>query len=140
MNSYLKHSIYALCNKLVLLSPLLGSQSKSISGGASKYSSSAGQSPLEVINFHDSRFANSVELAVRFGKTLVILEVDTIEPMLYPLIRRDLYTRGPRYVVTIGKECLLTSSIHPCFIKSPYVETAPCNSLRFGFRRQGSRL
>ena len=43
-----------------------------------------------------------VELAVRFGKTLLILEVDGVEPMLYPLCRRDLAHQGPRYVVTVG--------------------------------------
>jgi dynein heavy chain 2 len=58
--------------------------------------------PLEVITQHDSRFANQVELAVRFGKTLVILEVDGVEPMLYPLCRKDLAHQGPRYVVNVG--------------------------------------
>ena len=31
--------------------------------------------PLEVVTHHDPRFSNQVELAVRFGKTLLILEV-----------------------------------------------------------------
>ena len=52
--------------------------------------------PLEVITHHSSRFTNQVELAVRFGKTLLVLEVDGVEPMLYPLCRKDLRHQGPR--------------------------------------------
>ncbi|XP_026994578.2 cytoplasmic dynein 2 heavy chain 1 isoform X2 [Tachysurus fulvidraco] len=59
---------------------------------------------LEVINQQDSNFMTSLELAVRFGKTLIIQEVDVVEPVLYPLLRRDLITQGPRYVVQIGEK------------------------------------
>lgn len=38
----------------------------------------------------DERFTNSLELAVRFGKTLVVQEVDRIHPILYPILRKDL--------------------------------------------------
>lgn len=36
----------------------------------------------------------SLELAVRFGKTLIIQEMDGVEPVLYPLLRRDLIVQG----------------------------------------------
>jgi len=58
--------------------------------------------PLEVVTHHDKRFNNQVELAVRFGKILIILEVDGVEPMLYPLCRKDLLHQGPRFVVSVG--------------------------------------
>ena len=38
---------------------------------------------LETVTAHDARFANKLELAVRFGKTLIVEEVDKIEPILY---------------------------------------------------------
>ena len=60
------------------------------------------QRPLEVVANHDNRFTNQVELAVRFGKTLLVLEADGVEAMLYPLCRRDLIHQGPRYVVSVG--------------------------------------
>ncbi|KAG5188873.1 dynein heavy chain, N-terminal region 2-domain-containing protein [Tribonema minus] len=60
------------------------------------------QRPLEVVSSGDPRFSSSVELAVRFGKTLLILEADGLEPMLYPLARRDLQHQGPRWVVQVG--------------------------------------
>ncbi|XP_030632529.1 cytoplasmic dynein 2 heavy chain 1 [Chanos chanos] len=61
---------------------------------------------LEVINQQDSNFLTSVELAVRFGKTLIIQEVDGVDPVLYPLLRRDLIAQGPRYVVQIGDKVI----------------------------------
>ena len=61
---------------------------------------------LEVINQQDSNFTTALELAVRFGKTLVIQEVDGVEPLLYPLIRRDLERQGPRFVVQIGEKVI----------------------------------
>eukprot|EP00898_Chlorokybus_atmophyticus_P001659 jgi/Chlat1/2494/Chrsp175S08714 len=44
---------------------------------------------VESVVAHDPRFVTLLELAVRFGKTLVVTEVDGIEPMLYPLLRRE---------------------------------------------------
>uniref|UniRef100_H2M4S9 Cytoplasmic dynein 2 heavy chain 1 n=1 Tax=Oryzias latipes TaxID=8090 RepID=H2M4S9_ORYLA len=61
---------------------------------------------LEVINQQDNNFMTSLELAVRFGKTLIIQEVDGVEPVLYPLLRRDFIAQGPRYVVQIGDKVI----------------------------------
>ena len=36
----------------------------------------------------------ALELAVRFGKTLIIQEVDGVEPVLFPLLRGDLVSQG----------------------------------------------
>ncbi|CAI9737451.1 cytoplasmic dynein 2 heavy chain 1-like isoform X1 [Octopus vulgaris] len=59
---------------------------------------------VEVINQQDSNFQTSLELAVRFGKTLIIQEIEAIEPLLYPLLRKDLISQGPRCVVQIGEK------------------------------------
>ncbi|KAG7470921.1 hypothetical protein MATL_G00119020 [Megalops atlanticus] len=64
------------------------------------------ESRLEVINQQDSNFITALELAVRFGKTLIIQEMDGVEPVLYPLLRRDLIAQGPRYVVQIGDKVI----------------------------------
>ncbi|XP_017286523.1 cytoplasmic dynein 2 heavy chain 1 isoform X3 [Kryptolebias marmoratus] len=61
---------------------------------------------LEVINQQDNNFMTSVELAVRFGKTLIVQEMDGVEPALYPLLRKDLIAQGPRYVVQIGDKVI----------------------------------
>ena len=62
------------------------------------------ESRLEVINQQDSNFTTALELAVRFGKTLIIQEVDGVEPLLFPLLRKDLKSQGPRFVVQIGEK------------------------------------
>ena len=49
---------------------------------------------LEVVNQQDATFSNSLELAVRFGKTLVIQEVDNVESILIPVLRGDLISQG----------------------------------------------
>ncbi|XP_071951365.1 cytoplasmic dynein 2 heavy chain 1-like isoform X2 [Antedon mediterranea] len=61
---------------------------------------------LEVVNQQDANFSTALELAVRFGKTLIIQEIDKVEPMLYPLLRGDLISQGPRYVVQIGEKMI----------------------------------
>ena len=45
---------------------------------------------IEVLVPHEARFATALELGVRFGKTLVVQEVDVISPILVPLLRKDL--------------------------------------------------
>ncbi len=62
----------------------------------------ANNTPLDFAPLQDPRFANTLELAVRFGKALVVSDVDRIEPLLYPLLRRDLERQGPRMVVALG--------------------------------------
>ncbi|KAM3726645.1 Cytoplasmic dynein 2 heavy chain [Dirofilaria immitis] len=48
--------------------------------------------------------AKQVELAVRFGKFLLIDNVDKIEPTLINLLRKDFSSQGPRNVVQIGEK------------------------------------
>ena len=61
---------------------------------------------VEVINQQDTNFTTQLELAVRFGKTLIVQEVDGVEPVLYPLLRKDLASQGPRHVVQIGEKTI----------------------------------
>lgn len=83
--------------------------------------------PVEVVIQHDSRFVNQVELAVRFGKTLVILEADGVEPMLFPLCRRDLCHQGARMVVAVGDKFVDYNELFRMFLvtRNPYPELRP---------------
>ncbi|RNE99551.1 putative dynein heavy chain [Trypanosoma rangeli] len=58
----------------------------------------------EITSVHDERFAHTLELAVRFGKTLLVVDVDGIEPILYPLLRRELLSTGAKRVVQVGSK------------------------------------
>lgn len=68
---------------------------------------------FELVKPHDSNFLRTVELAVRFGKTLLVQEVTDIESSLYPLLKKEFIKQGikrsrltipigPRYFVQIG--------------------------------------
>ncbi|CAD7696589.1 unnamed protein product [Ostreobium quekettii] len=57
---------------------------------------------VEVCSTQSERFGTSLELAIRFGKTLIAQDVSSIEPLMYPLLRGDLETRGHRSVVRVG--------------------------------------
>lgn len=65
-----------------------------------------GTRTVEALNVQHPKFQTQVELAVRFGKTLIVTEVDRLEPMLYPLVRRDFTRQGPRLVVQIGDKAV----------------------------------
>ncbi len=71
---------------------------------------------IEVLNQQDAKFANQLELAVRFGKTLVIQELDQIEPVLVPILRRDLARQGPRWVVQLGDKFVDYNEAFQCFL------------------------
>ena len=61
---------------------------------------------IECVTPHEQRFANALELGVRFGKTMVLGEVDEIAPILVPLLRKDLVRQGPRFVVQVGDKAI----------------------------------
>lgn len=64
----------------------------------------AASSQLEVVMQQEARFVTTLELSIRFGKTLIISEVDGVSPLLYPLLRKDLYGQGPRRTVVVGEK------------------------------------
>jgi dynein heavy chain 2 len=57
---------------------------------------------LEVVPTQHPRFINQVEMALRFGKTLVVTEVDGLEPVLFPIVRRDVVRQGSRLQIFFG--------------------------------------
>ncbi|KAI9209802.1 uncharacterized protein BJ171DRAFT_594818 [Polychytrium aggregatum] len=60
------------------------------------------QKKPETLNQGDESFLRSLELAIRFGKTLVIQELKSIEPVLYPVLRKSLIKQGPRFMIQLG--------------------------------------
>ncbi|XP_068082912.1 cytoplasmic dynein 2 heavy chain 1 [Anabrus simplex] len=62
--------------------------------------------PMDVVSQHSDRFTTSLELAIRFGKVLIIQEVDSIDPALYPVLRGDFINQGPRKVVQVGEKLI----------------------------------
>ena len=60
--------------------------------------------PYEVTTQGDDRFMLTLELAVRFGKTLVLEQVNSISPILIPILRKDLAGQGVYKTVQIGEK------------------------------------
>lgn len=61
---------------------------------------------FDVVSLHDSKLLTNIELAIRFGKILLITDVDTIDPFLVPLIRKEFSKRGPTSVVRLGDKLI----------------------------------
>lgn len=59
---------------------------------------------IEIISMHDERFTHTLELAIRFGKTLLVTEVTHISPMLFPILRSDLASAGAKRTVQVGSK------------------------------------
>jgi dynein heavy chain 2 len=85
----------------------------------------------ETVLQQDPKLVAQLELAVRFGKTLIVMEVDGIEPFLFPLLRKDLTRQGPRQVVQFGeKMCDFNENfrLYLCTRNSNAVDNLPPNS------------
>ncbi|CAH8515920.1 unnamed protein product [Schistosoma mattheei] len=61
---------------------------------------------LEIVNQQSPNFITTLELAVRFGKCLIVQEVDEIEPILMPLLSKDLILQGSRNFIRIGEKLI----------------------------------
>ena len=99
---------------------------------------------VEVINQQDTNFTTQLELAVRFGKTLIVQEVDGVEPVLYPILRKDLAAQGPRHVVQIGEKTIDYNSDFRIYLttRNPTPELLPdmeaiVNEVNFTTTRAG---
>jgi dynein heavy chain 2, cytosolic len=91
----------AVALKATLQAPLLIDPSAQASDWVVAHES-ARSAAVEVTTMRHPRFATSLELAVRFGKTLVVQDVSSIHPILMPLLRQDLVVQGLGHSVLIG--------------------------------------
>lgn len=64
------------------------------------------ENKVETLTQQDPKFLNTLELAIRFGKTLIIQEIDYIEPVLTPIIKGDFARQGARNLMQIGDKSL----------------------------------
>ncbi|XP_034239710.1 cytoplasmic dynein 2 heavy chain 1 [Thrips palmi] len=71
---------------------------------------------VEVVTLHSERFTTVLELAIRFGKVLIVQEVDHIDPLLYPVLRGDFINQGPRKVVQLGEKLVDFNSDFQLFL------------------------
>ena len=58
----------------------------------------------EIVFSQDQKLMTKLELGIRFGKTMVVKEVDNVEAMYFSLLKKDLMKVGPRMVVQLGEK------------------------------------
>ncbi len=99
---------------------------------------------FEVINQQDSNFVTALELALRFGKKLLIQEVDSIEALLMPILRRDLVPQGPRFCIYVGEKLVDFNEDFQLFLstRNPEIDVSPnlqgiINTVNFTTTRAG---
>ena len=61
---------------------------------------------VDVCSLHDEKLLTNIELAIRFGKILIINDVDKIESFLVPLLRSEKFKRGPTSVIKLGEKVI----------------------------------
>ena len=82
---------------------------------------------VEVLNQQDPKFVTQLELAIRFGKTLIVQENDHLEGMMFPILRKDLIHQGPRWIVNIGEKQIDYTESFALYLctRDPYIEIPP---------------
>ena len=61
---------------------------------------------FDVVSLHDNKLLTNIELAIRFGKILLISDIEQIEPFLVPLIINEKFKRGPTNVLKLGEKVI----------------------------------
>lgn len=56
----------------------------------------------ETLKAAQSDLMTQIELAIRFGKTIIIEDVVEFDAALLPILRKDLSSQGPRQVISFG--------------------------------------
>lgn len=52
------------------------------------------QKRLEITSQNSPKFTTALEMAVRFGKILIVEEVESVLPSLLPILRKDFIYQG----------------------------------------------
>ncbi|KAL3676900.1 hypothetical protein R1sor_026848 [Riccia sorocarpa] len=58
--------------------------------------------PFETVGLKDARFTTALQLAVRFGKMLIVQDVEEVEPVLFPLLRSEFERQNSKWTVRVG--------------------------------------
>ena len=57
---------------------------------------------VEFISSQEKKIVSVLELGIRFGKTIIVSEVDGIDSLYVNILKKDLKRQGPRQVVAVG--------------------------------------
>lgn len=60
------------------------------------------QKNVEVTTQESPKFNTTIELAIRFGKILIVEEVNQVSPILLPILRKEFVYQGERKLITLN--------------------------------------
>lgn len=66
----------------------------------------ASEKAYEITSQTDEKFMTKLELAIRFGRTLIVNEMNGVPLVLYPLIKNEIQVNGPRKTIQINDKML----------------------------------
>lgn len=86
-------------------------------------------------SFLDDAFRKNLESALRFGNPLLVQDVESYDPILNPVLNRELRRTGGRVLITLGDQDIDLSPSFTIFLstRDPTVEFAPdlCSRVTF---------
>ncbi|KNC76141.1 hypothetical protein SARC_11348, partial [Sphaeroforma arctica JP610] len=88
-----------------------------------------------VTSFLDNAFRKNLESALRFGNTLLVHDAENFDPILNPVLNRELYRNGGRVLIKIGDQEIDFSPAFSIILctRNPTVHFAPdvCSRVTF---------
>ena len=78
-------------------------------------------------SFLDDSFRKNLESALRFGNPLLVQDVENYDPILNPVLNRELKRTGGRVLITLGDQDIDLSPSFTIFLstRDPTVEFSP---------------
>lgn len=90
---------------------------------------------ITVTSFLDEAFLKVLESALRFGNTLLIQDVEHLDPILNPVLNREIRRTGGRVLIRLGNQDIDFSPSFTMFLstRDPSVEFSPdiCSRVTF---------
>jgi dynein heavy chain 1 len=74
------------------------------SGQALSFIKKQGTNKVTVTSFSDNAFLKNVESALRFGNTVIIQDVDKVDPILNSILNKEIRRAGGRVLIRLGKQ------------------------------------
>ncbi len=90
---------------------------------------------IQTTSFLDEKFLKVLESALRFGNTLLIEDVEHLDPILNPVLNREIRRTGGRVLIRLGNQDIDFSPSFTMFLstRDPSVEFSPdiCSRVTF---------
>ena len=73
---------------------------------------------MHVYSFLDDSFRKNLESALRFGNPLLVQDVESYDPILNPVLNRELKRTGGRVLITLGDQDIDLSPSFQIFLST----------------------